>query len=177
MGLYSGYLSVGNDTPPPPGGAHQPPTDQRKFLRGSQITDQRGEIEFRTIFPGWYIGRAVHIHVKVHVGGELTPRGYAGGQVCHTGQVYFAEEAVLAGARVAPYNTNTVTRTTLDEDRFYGGRGSIDGLLDLSYRAGEGARVPGFLDVRPQELACDYWILGPLRTGSASTSAQRLGHA
>src|SRR5262245_38188072 len=37
----------------------------RKFLRGYQITDARGEAKFLTIYPGWYEGRTVHIHVKV----------------------------------------------------------------------------------------------------------------
>ena len=34
------------------------------FLRGYQLTDDAGEVRFRTIYPGWYPGRAVHIHFK-----------------------------------------------------------------------------------------------------------------
>lgn len=37
----------------------------QKFLRGYQITDTRGEAKFVTIYPGWYAGRTVHIHMKV----------------------------------------------------------------------------------------------------------------
>src|SRR5262249_46541656 len=37
----------------------------QKFLRGYQLTDSRGEARFLTIYPGWYQGRTVHIHVKV----------------------------------------------------------------------------------------------------------------
>src|SRR5256885_6644127 len=37
----------------------------RTFLRGIQKTDAKGLAPFRTIYPGWYQGRAVHIHVKV----------------------------------------------------------------------------------------------------------------
>jgi protocatechuate 3,4-dioxygenase beta subunit len=36
-----------------------------KFLRGYQVTDENGMVQFTTIFPGWYGGRAVHIHFKV----------------------------------------------------------------------------------------------------------------
>jgi protocatechuate 3,4-dioxygenase beta subunit len=36
-----------------------------KFLRGYQVTDENGMVQFTTIFPGWYRGRAVHIHFKV----------------------------------------------------------------------------------------------------------------
>jgi protocatechuate 3,4-dioxygenase beta subunit len=37
------------------------------YLRGLQITDSHGVAEFTTIYPGWYPGRTVHIHVKVHL--------------------------------------------------------------------------------------------------------------
>jgi protocatechuate 3,4-dioxygenase beta subunit len=40
-----------------------------------QTTDASGTATFATIYPGWYQGRAVHIHVKV----------YAGGSAVHTG--------------------------------------------------------------------------------------------
>src|SRR5216684_5686417 len=35
------------------------------FLRGYHYTDANGKATFTTIYPGWYSGRAVHIHVKV----------------------------------------------------------------------------------------------------------------
>ncbi len=37
----------------------------QKFLRGYQITDAEGEATFLTIYPGWYVGHTVHIHMKV----------------------------------------------------------------------------------------------------------------
>lgn len=37
----------------------------KKFLRGYQITDANGTVQFTTIYPGWYQGRTVHIHFKV----------------------------------------------------------------------------------------------------------------
>ena len=37
----------------------------RTFLRGCQVSDADGSVQFKTIFPGWYPGRAVHIHLKV----------------------------------------------------------------------------------------------------------------
>jgi protocatechuate 3,4-dioxygenase beta subunit len=39
----------------------------RTFMRGIQRTDANGVATFRTVHPGWYQGRTVHIHVKVHV--------------------------------------------------------------------------------------------------------------
>jgi protocatechuate 3,4-dioxygenase beta subunit len=35
------------------------------FLRGTQRTDTNGKTTFTTVYPGWYQGRAVHIHFKV----------------------------------------------------------------------------------------------------------------
>ena len=40
------------------------------FLRGIQATDSSGQVTFTTIYPGWYAGRATHIHVEVSVNGR-----------------------------------------------------------------------------------------------------------
>ena len=40
------------------------------FLRGIQATDSSGQVTFTTIYPGWYAGRATHIHVEVTVNGR-----------------------------------------------------------------------------------------------------------
>ena len=40
------------------------------FLRGSQVANADGIVEFHTVYPGWYAGRAVHIHAKVHIDDE-----------------------------------------------------------------------------------------------------------
>src|SRR5207253_77450 len=40
------------------------------FLRGLQVTDANGQVTFQTIYPGWYAGRATHIHVEVFVNGS-----------------------------------------------------------------------------------------------------------
>lgn len=43
-------------------------TEGQTFLRGSQDTGEGGVARFATIYPGWYPGRAVHIHYKVFLG-------------------------------------------------------------------------------------------------------------
>lgn len=48
------------------GGGGGAPTATR-YLRGAQITDADGVVEFTTIYPGWYPGRTVHIHATVHL--------------------------------------------------------------------------------------------------------------
>jgi protocatechuate 3,4-dioxygenase beta subunit len=39
----------------------------QRFLRGYQVSDAAGVVRFTTIYPGWYRGRAVHVHFKVRV--------------------------------------------------------------------------------------------------------------
>ncbi|WP_329229354.1 intradiol ring-cleavage dioxygenase [Streptomyces canus] len=181
VGLYSGYEDMGNgggggpaptgtptDAPtgtptgmptdlptgPPPGGGHQEPTDDTRYLRGTWKTDKHGQVAFRTVFPGWYRGRCVHIHTKVHVDGEWTDAGYEGGHACHTGQFFFDEESVLASAELEPYASNTAERTTLDEDTIYDGGGVTGGLLRLKYRKGgigKGVRASITVGVDPEE--------------------------
>ena len=60
-------------------------TTGRKFLRGYQLTDAQGEAKFLTIYPGWYYGRTVHIHIKV--------RAIAGAKQTFefTSQMYFED--------------------------------------------------------------------------------------
>jgi protocatechuate 3,4-dioxygenase beta subunit len=41
----------------------------QNFLRGVQTTNGSGDVSFTTIFPGWYQGRATHIHIEVKTGG------------------------------------------------------------------------------------------------------------
>lgn len=41
-------------------------TSGATWLRGAQTTDANGVATFTTIYPGWYAGRAIHIHFKVH---------------------------------------------------------------------------------------------------------------
>ncbi|MFD0691127.1 intradiol ring-cleavage dioxygenase [Actinomadura fibrosa] len=132
-GTPTGPPPTGTPTGPPPGGGggHAEPTNDLTFLRGVQLANQRGVAEIRTIYPGWYQGRALHIHVKVHVGGTVDreKKTYTGGHVSHTGQFFFAEELAEKIAALSPYKDNTVTRVKLDEDGIYKQAGS--GLLTI----------------------------------------------
>lgn len=57
QGFYSAYPGQGDD--------HRIDMTNDSFLRGSQISDGLGAVRFDTIYPGWYDGRATHIHFKV----------------------------------------------------------------------------------------------------------------
>jgi protocatechuate 3,4-dioxygenase beta subunit len=56
-GIYSGYEGQGDK--------QDLSTVGQTFLRGTQFTDSKGAVSFKTIYPGWYEGRATHIHFKV----------------------------------------------------------------------------------------------------------------
>jgi protocatechuate 3,4-dioxygenase beta subunit len=76
LGVYSGVAGNGGT-----------------FMRGIQRTDAKGVATFQTVYPGWYSGRAVHVHVKVHLGGS----------VVHTGQLFFPDAVTAAAYKRSPY--------------------------------------------------------------------------
>jgi protocatechuate 3,4-dioxygenase beta subunit len=104
------------------------------FLRGVQITDANGTVQFTTLYPGWYTGRVNHIHLKVHVGGTASNTAYdeAGSHVAHTGQLFFPQDVNDQLAQVSPYATNHNAYTTNAQDRVYTGEsGSLSELVLL----------------------------------------------
>jgi protocatechuate 3,4-dioxygenase beta subunit len=91
-----------------------------------QRTNAKGLAVFRTIYPGWYQGRTVHIHVKVHVGGT----------VVQTGQLYFRDSLTDAVYRRAPYNARPNRTTRNATDAIYRNGGSRSPLGVKRTRAG-----------------------------------------
>lgn len=70
-------------------------TQGARWLRGTQFADSNGVVTFRTLYPGWYEGRAPHIHVKAWLHGR-------GGEL--TSQIYFPEalsDRIYAGSDYA----------------------------------------------------------------------------
>ncbi|OXM59101.1 dioxygenase family protein [Amycolatopsis vastitatis] len=69
-GFYSGYTSYDPERFPPVVSLalrRSRPVDDTRFLRGRQITDDDGYVEFLTIVPGWYTPRTLHIHLGVSI--------------------------------------------------------------------------------------------------------------
>jgi protocatechuate 3,4-dioxygenase beta subunit len=101
--------------------------------------------EFATIYPGWYAGRTVHIHVKVHIGGRHAGETYQGGHVAHTGQMFFPEDVTAEIARLEPYvQHSAVHRTLHSEDhvvRFQGGAVPMIALERMAPGRNEGGFV------------------------------------
>jgi protocatechuate 3,4-dioxygenase beta subunit len=79
----------------------------QKFLRGFQSTDASGSAKFTTIYPGWYRGRAVHIHFKIR---PTTAREF-------TSQLFFEDALSTEVFAQAPYSqkgTQGITRNAQD---------------------------------------------------------------
>lgn len=95
VGVYSGYDRQSD--------SRDLSTKGETFLRGTQMTDASGEVEFRTIYPGWYQGRTPHAHFEIFLDTKNVL----------TGQLYFPDaltEFIYTNA--APYNTRGRTRDT-----------------------------------------------------------------
>ncbi|MFY1626719.1 hypothetical protein ACN261_13530 [Micromonospora sp. WMMD723] len=121
-GVPPGGASGGNPpTGNPPGGDAAPgggaqgsaadltPTDDKRYLRGAQVTNADGIVEFTTVWPGWYRGRTTHIHAMVHVGDDRVL----------TTQMMFDEALNSRVYAAAPYAAHTGRDTFNDNDTIF----------------------------------------------------------
>ncbi|MGE0854973.1 MAG: intradiol ring-cleavage dioxygenase, partial [Hyphomicrobiaceae bacterium] len=138
-GVYSGYAGQGDDRGTSTKGQH--------YLRGTQTTDAKGMVTFKTVYPGWYPGRTPHIHIKALLDEKSVL----------TGQIYFPDDM---SARVykahAPYNARPSPDQTNETDFLFrqgqkegggiilameeGAAGVTGTLLIAVDRSGEAAR-------------------------------------
>jgi protocatechuate 3,4-dioxygenase beta subunit len=109
-GSYSGFEA--GSTGDPAG------SDDERYLRGAQVTNSDGIVEFTTVYPGWYPGRTVHIHAKVHL--DRT--------TMLTTQLYFDERVTAAVYEREPYASRPGRDTFNDGDGIFDERV----LLELS---------------------------------------------
>jgi len=102
QGIYSGYEGQGDK--------QDLSTVGQKFLRGTQFTDGKGAASFQTIYPGWYAGRATHIHFKVLIDERSVL----------TGQMYFPDAVnEFIYANVLAYTDRLHPRSVVNaNDRF-----------------------------------------------------------
>jgi protocatechuate 3,4-dioxygenase beta subunit len=101
------------------------------FMRGIQRTSAAGLALFQTVYPGWYAGRAVHIHVKVHVAGN----------VVHTGQLFFPDALTDRVYSASPYNTRGARDTRNATDSIYRNGGSRSTLAVTAAASGYVGRI------------------------------------
>ena len=116
-GTYSGFAQEG--------------TDGDTFMRGIQRTTKTGLATFVTVYPGWYSGRTVHIHVQVSLGGN----------VLHTGQLFFPEALTDTVYRRTPYNRRPGRDTRNATDSIFRNGGSKSMLKLAKTKTGYAARI------------------------------------
>ena len=85
------------------------------WLRGYQLTDATGKVEFNTIIPGWYGGRTNHIHLRFRSTYDETDTSGS-----NTMQLFFDQTLIdTLSTSVAPYSTLGTDPTTNASDHVY----------------------------------------------------------
>ena len=102
IGLYSGEPA-------------QPRADTggQTFLRGCQVTSADGRAQFKTIYPGWYEGRTIHIHLKLRTFSDDET------SFVFTTQIFFDEKLNDAVMATSPYDERPGRDTTNLEDSIF----------------------------------------------------------
>ncbi|CAE6471234.1 unnamed protein product [Rhizoctonia solani] len=94
-------------------------TDQLTFLRGGWPTNSEGMVEFKSIYPGYYTGRTVHIHTMVQTNYSVATNGSIishAGSLHHIGQLFFEDTLSDAIVTKGVYANTTQSRTYNTED-------------------------------------------------------------
>jgi protocatechuate 3,4-dioxygenase beta subunit len=89
----------------------------KKFLRGYQLTDANGSARFATIYPGWYQGRAVHIHFKI----RTAPQADSAHEF--TSQLFFDDGLSDAVFATQPYSARGQPTTRNANDAIFASSG------------------------------------------------------
>jgi len=103
-------------------------TTGQSWLRGYQLTDANGMVQFATIIPGWYSGRTTHIHLRLR---STYDSSSAGGT--NTMQLFFDQTLVdTLDTTVSPYSSEGKNSTTNASDRVYSQQEEGTTLMTLS---------------------------------------------
>lgn len=141
-GAYSGWSKVNPDLEVDADNIGSiPRTDDDTYLRGGQFSDNKGVVRFTTVYPGFYAGRALHIHVAVRITGGnnyLEER-----HVAWVGQLYFPEVASRSVLNAKAYSGRTVTAPTNAQDEIYANMGGEASTLTV-HSIGRDTHEDGF---------------------------------
>lgn len=107
-GVYSGYQQPGANT------------EGETFCRGIQLTDANGQVEFITIFPGWYAGRITHIHFEIYLNSVLSV----------TSQLAFPADTITEAYNIYSKGQNTSVASLAEDNVF--SDGATDQMLTIT---------------------------------------------
>lgn len=90
-------------------------------LRGIQISDDEGVVQFTTLVPGHYTGRTPHLHVLAHIDATVNTvnNTLEGGTISHVGQLFLDQDLITEVEATSPYSGNTQSLTTNREDSIF----------------------------------------------------------
>lgn len=105
-------------------------TTGQTWLRGYQLTDATGMVTFKTVIPGWYQGRATHIHLRVR---SKYSEASSTSDGTNTTQLFFSQTVLdYIYTNIAPYNIQGKDTTTNIADRVYTQQTKGEMLLTLT---------------------------------------------
>jgi protocatechuate 3,4-dioxygenase beta subunit len=144
LGLYSDVAS---------GFVQATDTRGKQFLRGFQVTNESGLVDFATIYPGWYMSRTIHIHFKI--------RMPMGGSAAYdfTSQMFFDEKISKEVLASGPYAKAPGSRSVFNEDDHI-----FNGTPQNGQQPAAGQKAPG-LDT----------MVALSKTGSGFTGLLKVG--
>ena len=154
VGIYSDESSYN-----PGGGTGVVTTTGEKFLRGYQVTDSNGTVKFTTIYPGWYSGRTIHIHVRIRTWTNSNDTATLSNYVT---QLFFDDtvsDTVLANST---YSRTTARDTTNSSDSVYNGASNKELMLVTLTKSGSGYLAT---------ITIDASLLTPTQTSPEINSA------
>lgn len=103
-------------------------TSTQSWLRGYQLTDSYGKVQFVTIIPGWYSGRTTHIHLRLRSTYDTSSTGGT-----NTMQLFFPQTLVdTLDTTVSPYSSEGKNPTTNASDRVYSDQEEGTTVMTLS---------------------------------------------
>ncbi len=112
-------------------------TSGKKYLRGSQVTDDNGHVTFTTVYPGWYSGRTIHMHFKIRLF-DGSAKTYE-----FTSQIFFDPSVTATVLKAGAYSARGTPDTTNANDNIYGSDG--DKLLLNTSSDGNGGYTGTFV--------------------------------
>lgn len=127
----------------------------KKFLRGYQIADRGGKTQFTTIYPGWYQGRAVHIHYKV--------RFFSKGEETYefTSQWFFDDAFSDDIYKLTPYSSKGIADTRNATDGIYRGASTTGAVA-----ANSGERLMLELKKESDYVSANFHLVLDVAAGS-----------
>ena len=96
IGRYAGFQNIEFDRETLRVSGMGADYSSESFLRGRQVTDDKGVARFSTIIPGWYFPRLPHIHARIVLADEIW--------TAHDIQLFFPDDLIKSVYETAPYD-------------------------------------------------------------------------